>query len=203
MSNMWKAATHFYEALWCCCSNNSSHEEAPVTEKSGLLSKSAQSQSGHRSTSKSDPSRAFVIAKHARHGYLLLVAFKKQKGRHCQIPGGHVDDSDASVMAAAARELYEETGIDLRAPAEMQRLKLVVFPSGGVQHHARQFFRLELQDSDALGSHKPETGENFTLKLSDEHQAFRFEKEASKAAEMIRLHSGGRNREAFLKAEVD
>ena len=66
--------------------------------------------------------RVFVIAKHDRFGYLLLEANKKSKGgRHFQLPGGHVDRQELSdfgepeaCRVAAARELYEETGLDLR-----------------------------------------------------------------------------------------
>ncbi len=67
--------------------------------------------------------RAFIIAKHDRHGYLLLEANKKRKGgRHYQLPGGHVDRQELAdygeveaCRVAAARELYEETGLDLRS----------------------------------------------------------------------------------------
>jgi ADP-ribose pyrophosphatase YjhB (NUDIX family) len=78
--------------------------------------------------------RAFIIAKHERYGYLLLEANKKRKGgRHYQLPGGHVDRQELcdygeteACRVAAARELYEETGLDLRnclhrlAPIDLQ-----------------------------------------------------------------------------------
>lgn len=76
--------------------------------------------SEHLSTS--DKVRAFVLARHPRHGLLLLQASKRKKGVHYQIPGGHVDEPEieahglkSGCRAAAARELFEETGIDLRA----------------------------------------------------------------------------------------
>ncbi len=66
--------------------------------------------------------RSFIICKHDRYGYLLLEANKKRKGgRHYQLPGGHVDRQEIAdhgeveaCRVAAARELYEETGLDLR-----------------------------------------------------------------------------------------
>ena len=62
----------------------------------------------------------FVVAHHPQYGYLLLLTEKK--GRHYQLPGGHVDASDGSPYASpedvckvgAVRKLYEKTGIDLR-----------------------------------------------------------------------------------------
>ena len=84
-----------------------------------------------------DDYRAFIFAIHPLHGILLLhCTRKKNKGPHCQAPGGHIDkedfddavstttpaDSDngpAILMRAckigAARELYEETGMDVRS----------------------------------------------------------------------------------------
>ena len=35
--------------------------------------------------------KAFVIAKHATLGLLLLKAYKKKKGEHHQLPGGRID----------------------------------------------------------------------------------------------------------------
>jgi hypothetical protein len=83
-----------------------------------------------------DDYRAFVFAIHPLHGILLLrCTRKKKKGSHFQAPGGHIDKEDfddavsntsggcnqgpAMLIRAckkgAARELYEETGIDLRS----------------------------------------------------------------------------------------
>ena len=80
--------------------------------------------------------RAFIVAKHERFGYLLLEANKKRKGgRHYQLPGGHVDRLEMTdhgeveaCRVAAARELFEETGLDLRnnlsrlVPVDLQGL---------------------------------------------------------------------------------
>ena len=60
------------------------------------------------------PTRAFVVVRHNSRGYLLLRAYKRKKGVHYQLPGGRIDRDDASPASAAARELFEETGVDLR-----------------------------------------------------------------------------------------
>jgi 8-oxo-dGTP pyrophosphatase MutT (NUDIX family) len=62
---------------------------------------------------------------------LLYCTRKKKKGPHCQCPGGHVDKEDydditlsnvqgselliEACKRGAARELYEETSIDVRS----------------------------------------------------------------------------------------
>eukprot|EP00804_Cyclotella_cryptica_P013864 CCRYP_002399-RA/>CCRYP_002399-RA protein AED:0.03 eAED:0.03 QI:115/1/0.66/1/1/0.66/3/2580/133 len=87
-----------------------------------------------------DDYKAFIVPIHPNHGILLLYCTrKKSKGPHHQLPGGHVDkeDFDRAVMMSpgvrganhlllackigAARELFEETGIDLRK--SLDRLK--------------------------------------------------------------------------------
>jgi 8-oxo-dGTP pyrophosphatase MutT (NUDIX family) len=69
--------------------------------------------------------RAFILAEHPVHGILLLQATKKNKGTHFQLPGGHVDAEEVqrvgvekAFVTAAARELFEETQIDLREKLE-------------------------------------------------------------------------------------
>ena len=127
-----------------------------------------------------DP-RGFVVARHPRHGYLVLFALKKKKGLHGQLPGGHVDGDEVdaygsgvrSATVAAARELFEETGIDVRG--DLKRLDHVRFPDaahelstspgggcesggggggggGGDHFKGRFFFRLELTDADSTGA---------------------------------------------------
>jgi 8-oxo-dGTP pyrophosphatase MutT (NUDIX family) len=88
--------------------------------------------------------RSFIFVLHETYGILLLHCTRKiKKGSHYQIPGGHVDEEDfinvtttitttyrnqsndivdsneskvlqIAGMVGALRELYEETGIDLR-----------------------------------------------------------------------------------------
>ena len=80
--------------------------------------------------------RAFLFAVHPGHGMLLLhCTRKKKKPPHFQCPGGHVDKEDFEYVIlntpgsnhrgspllihaskiGAARELFEETGIDVRS----------------------------------------------------------------------------------------
>ncbi|EED92206.1 predicted protein [Thalassiosira pseudonana CCMP1335] len=84
-----------------------------------------------------DDYKAFIFPMHAEHGMLLLYCTrKKKKGPHYQVPGGHVDKEDFEAAAklqpdvtgpshlllsckiGAARELKEETGMDLRDSLE-------------------------------------------------------------------------------------
>ena len=82
-----------------------------------------------------DDYKAFIFATHPLHGLLLLYCTrKKKKGPHYQAPGGHVDKDDYYRVIAqsgttlqgpellmrackmgAARELFEETGMDYRS----------------------------------------------------------------------------------------
>ena len=90
--------------------------------------------------------RSFIFVVHENYGLLLLHCTRKiKKGYHYQIPGGHLDDEDFLVsnnycnnrsdefnidesqksllmagMVGAARELYEETGIDFRTIPQEQ-----------------------------------------------------------------------------------
>lgn len=85
----------------------------------------------------------FIFVVHEEHGMLLLHCTRKpKKGHHFQLPGGHIDDHEfeyvrdkhgaepntmtnaillESCMMGAARELYEETGIDVRS--QLDRLE--------------------------------------------------------------------------------
>lgn len=136
-----------------------------------------------------------------------------------------VDDGDGSshpllVLACkigAARELYEETGIDLRN--NLDRLQPVQLRQGNnkkeedntngltcVLKH-RLFFKICLTNDDfvtegfdskvALGlsqSMNTEQGPSIPLmiKLSHEHQGFLFEPNPRKAVDLLTQHSGGK-----------
>jgi len=85
----------------------------------------------------------FIFVVHEEHGMLLLFCTRKvKKGHHFQLPGGHIDDHEfeyardkhgaepntmtnaillEACMMGAARELYEETGIDVRS--QLDRLE--------------------------------------------------------------------------------
>lgn len=146
--------------------------------------------------------RAFALARHNKHGMLLLRAEKKKKGVHFQLSGGHVDSPEiarlgleAAMLVAVSREIFEETGIDVRQ--NLSRLHRLKFPPQvELAIGTRAFFSLELTDADSLGSNgnaTPLSGEpGFTLRLSDEHTGFRFERSLDEAAKAVELHSGGK-----------
>ena len=165
--------------------------------------------------------RGFVVARHPRHGYLVLFATKKTKGLHGQLPGGRVDADEldaygsgvASAVVAAARELFEETGIDVRR--DLGRLRHVGFPGAvggecaGTALKGRYFFTLELVDSDSAsrgteGKERDTRTEPgcvpFAVRLSREHVEWVFEEDEERVASMIDLHSGGKVRAGFLVA---
>lgn len=165
--------------------------------------------------------RAFVVVKHNEYGLLILEACKKRKGgRHFQLPGGHVDAHEVQnygevegCRIAAARELYEETGMDFRdrlyrlSAAELEGLG----PEAGKLHlSGRRYWKLDISNADSvheLSSQEPSAAmrlatplsmEHFRLCLSKEHTGFRFEKTVSKAAVQVQLHSGGTSSLALL-----
>lgn len=134
--------------------------------------------------------RGFIFAIHPKHGLLLLRAYKKKKGEHHQLPGGRVDADELAYedahRRAAARELREETGIDV-PPA--------CLTDTAVRRKNREYFFLELRDADGAGPDRDHANAacEFTLALSGEHTGFTFERDLAKAEGMIRLHSGGEN----------
>ncbi|KAL3796934.1 hypothetical protein HJC23_000687 [Cyclotella cryptica] len=177
--------------------------------------------------------RAFLFLFHRSDGILLLhTTRKKSKGPHYQVPGGHVEDEDFDSAGkpklmyqkwslnnageddtllpykiCATRELYEETGIDLRN--SMDRLKPVQLRSPKAnelqcEYKHRIFFSAQLTDQDLDHVHAGKSSKtgltqamnkippNIMLKLSEEHQGFMFERNLSKAAESLTLHSGGK-----------
>ena len=149
------------------------------------LRRSEKAEKGERSQKSKAPNRAFIIAKHETHGFFLLRAFKKRKGgEHFQLPGGHVDSTDESLSAAAARELFEETGIDIRATLHRLDHACVI--------KRRAYFTLALTDADAAdGGSAHDADSGFSVLLSDEHTGFTFETDFLKASSMVAMHSGG------------
>eukprot|EP01084_Bolivina_argentea_P086911 157040_1 len=143
--------------------------------------------------------RSFVIAYDQRYGYLLLSAYKKKKGVHYQLPGGHIDKSELNSYSleeaskiAANRELFEETGIKI---TDMSRL---IYLNFGIKN--RTYFGLLLDETDSLNNKNTKSlddTQHFYLKLSHEHTGFIFEKDIKKAIVMIKQHSGGKNSEAL------
>ena len=183
--------------------------------------------------------RAFLFAQHPIHGLLLLYCSrKKNKSPHFQAPGGHVDkedfdealirlqdttassssvDGDSShplltlaCKIGAARELYEETGIDLRndlnrlQPVQLRKSKKDgSFTTSCVLKH-RLFFKICFTDDDfvtdgfdsmvTLGLSRSMNTEApmLMLKLSEEHQGFLFEPDPRRAIDLLNQHSGGK-----------
>ena len=144
--------------------------------------------------------RSFIFAIHPTHGLLLLRAYKKKKGTHHQLPGGRVDADELEYedahRRAAARELREETGIDV----PLARLR-----DAAVRRNNREYFLLELRDADGAGPDRDHDNAAcaFTLALSGEHTGFTFERDLAKAENMIRLHSGGENAVALRALRGD
>ena len=180
-----------------------------------------------------DDYRAFLFAQHPIHGMLLLYCSrKKKKPPHFQAPGGHVDNEDFEsalsrlkkinaynncshpllVLACkigAARELYEETGIDIRNdldrlhPVKIREKDNGVFTKSHVLKH-RLFFKICFGDEDfvtegfdskdKLGWSRSmnDTPPMLMIKLSHEHQGFTFEPDPKRAVDLLINHSGGK-----------
>lgn len=166
--------------------------------------------------------RGFLFVVHETHGLLLLYCTrKKNKGPHFQLPGGHVDEEEfleaaretsdpneqllLAAKAGAARELYEETGIDLlRQLDRLQPSPLQSTADMPNLYKDRLFYYVLVTDADfpkegvtPMGT----LGKNLRLKLSVEHAGFIFQPEPDEAAEMIQLHSGGKCAEALRMAQ--
>ena len=129
----------------------------------------------------------FVVAHNYDKGILLLEAYKKNKGTHYQLPGGNIDKDEIErygivegARRAAARELWEETGIDMRN--NIERLQQIPFPASHQTRLGRRlFFYLRVLNDES---------EN--IKLSHEHTNFCFEPSILVAAEKVNKHSGGK-----------
>jgi len=178
--------------------------------------------------------RGFVFPVHKEHGMLLLHSTRKRKkGPHFQLPGGRLDEPEFAtasqmhddpqeqlLLAAkigAAREFFEEVGIDLREnldrlqPSPLREeatLGEEGLPLLSNELDKRLYFYLELDDNDFLRTSKRgglsspmgKEGPDLQLKLSKEHSGFVFEKDPEKAAELVEKHSGGKGTEAIVMA---
>ena len=147
---------------------------------------------------KSEDWRGFIFVVHETLGLLLLYCTrKKNKGPHYQAPGGHVDDIEfikaastantrntqllLAAQTGAARELYEETGIDLRNHLDrVQPVKLRQEEKKDTldnEYKQRLFFTVTVKDSDFPPkgvAPMEDTGKHLKVRRmhSFEHQAF-------------------------------
>eukprot|EP01054_Gregarina_sp_Poly1_P005141 Gregarina_sp_Poly_1__5140@NODE_271_length_10278_cov_119_025561_g236_i0_p6_GENE_NODE_271_length_10278_cov_119_025561_g236_i0NODE_271_length_10278_cov_119_025561_g236_i0_p6_ORF_typecomplete_len217_score31_55NUDIX/PF00293_28/2_3e07_NODE_271_length_10278_cov_119_025561_g236_i012151865 len=156
--------------------------------------------------------RAFMITHIEDRGFLLMEAYKKEKGLHSQLPGGRIDAGDFEALGlatdlnkvtfdelvrvgqhAALRELWEETRIDLKAHYE--RLQYLPTVTEAVANNKRKlgriphshfplklYYFLELRRDEFNGS---------KIKLSSEHVGYRIESNIVEAARSAKQHSGG------------
>jgi 8-oxo-dGTP pyrophosphatase MutT (NUDIX family) len=113
--------------------------------------------------------RGFLFVIHESHGLLLLYCTRKtSKGPHFQTPGGHVDEIEflnaarvtsspdshllQAAMAGAVRELYEETGMDMRKSLHrIEPVQLYTTKKGDTldnEYKSRLFFKLVVNDAD-------------------------------------------------------
>lgn len=161
--------------------------------------------------------------------YFASATAKTRKDRASQLL--------AACKMGAARELFEETGIDMRSslhrlePASLRTVTKV--NKEGIEllrneHKHRLFFFLSVTDKDfpsqgespmgSVGRHlrvsrfscigqrssvtvRPNASPPHSqLKLSIEHSGFLFQPEPTEAADMLKLHSGGKVSEALLMA---
>ena len=145
--------------------------------------------------------RAFVLAFWRDRGLLILRA----PGGDFQLPGGRRDTAER-IAECAARELFEETGIDLCGEEPLARLVRIHFEQSIEERMGdRVFFVLELEDADPPGraasrdglfvAAEPASGADsadgdIALRLSPEHAGFCFESLPHRAELMLWDHSG-------------
>lgn len=193
----------------------------------------------------------FVIHEHYGM-ILLYCTRKKKKGPHYQIPGGHLDEADfhnssiapinsssdgitvestrksqAELLQQAGkvggtRELYEETGIDLRT--QLDRIHpLPLYDEKDTEYVRKQilineykhrlFYVVIVTDDDfitknndtavvAMGVDKMYNFayDHLRLQLSVEHSGYRIEQRPVHIYSYIQLHSGGNIAKAFAMA---
>ncbi|KAJ1604415.1 hypothetical protein OJ253_3688 [Cryptosporidium canis] len=192
-----------------------------------------------------DKFRSFVIAIHDEYGCLLLKSSKKGGDEVFQLPGGRLEEGDLapdksevgegsrdsgmnvsprdeSFRVAAARELYEETGLDFRSQLQMLKKLNIDLPEKwrffylnitnfscpshqGTGTNGRQYNTgLPGQIIECLQSllykfsRKDSNPPNFPLKLSPEHTDFIFEKDLVEASRLVKSHSKGICSKALL-----
>ncbi|KAJ4987893.1 hypothetical protein SVAN01_06623 [Stagonosporopsis vannaccii] len=102
-------------------------------------------------------------------GKMLLVQRAKDEKAYpdaWEIPGGKMDDTDETILHAAARELNEETG--LTATRVVRKVAQFTFPDGRPDKTwLKLIFQFEVEDSDAVVL-DPVEHQNFAWASEDE-----------------------------------
>jgi hypothetical protein len=128
--------------------------------------------------------------------------------------GNHNEQLLHAAQAGTARELFEETGLAVA----VDRLQPVHLPTAGKKGSSsnkelvnefkhRLFYYCLVTDDDFLSSggvtpiYTTNAGcQNLKIKISHEHAGFTFQNDPRRAAEMLKLHSGGTPSEVLLMA---
>ena len=118
-----------------------------------------------------------------------------------------------AAKAGAARELWEETGINVQSqlhrlqPAALKSSNTATELSCEIKH--RLFFFLAVTDEDFLSSDKTSEqlvgplgteGRHLKIKYSVEHSGFDFEKDPNVSVQKLKKHSGGIPSQALAMA---
>lgn len=117
-----------------------------------------------------------------------------------------------AAKAGAARELYEETGIDVMRQLERLQPALLQHDNSNNDslpnlYKSRLFFHLSVTDADfpATGNVAPmattAAAQHLRLALSVEHAGFTFQPEPAEAVVMLQHHSGGKCAQALQMAQ--
>ncbi|OLQ16375.1 NUDIX domain protein [Cryptosporidium hominis] len=183
--------------------------------------------------------RSFIIVIHQEYGCLLLKSTKKSEYDIFQLPGGRLDEKDLMINVseannnnsrinpiptenafkiAAARELYEETGLDFRNRLYMLKplkfdlpnkwrffyLNITNYEVVNQNQNKNYYFNIFQEISQYFNSIIFKTKNNnidvnnINIKLSKEHESFLFEKDLVKASQLVKSHSKGVCSKALL-----
>lgn len=117
-----------------------------------------------------------------------------------------------AARTGAARELFEETGIDFRTNCidRLQPVRLHDNSTSGSdlvnEYKHRLFFYCVVNDDDFSTNqgvtpiHTNVDCQHLKIKISHEHAGFTFQPDPKEAAQMLNLHSGGKPSEVLLMA---
>lgn len=183
--------------------------------------------------------RSFIFVVHEQHGLMMLHCTPKEsKNIDYQLPGGCIDQTEfqaaaensediqsqlvAAAQATATRQLYKETGIDIRdKPYRLEPAAIrneVVSDGNGelvmtCELEKTLYYFLPVNDEDFLQVSELDNdndanavapaskdGCNLRLKLSTEHSGFQLEKDPEKAAELLKKYGAENESKALLMA---